>query len=266
MSAEVIYIPNQDGVRKPYKLFSARLPDFLDKYPLKDGYKVLVENEDYMNAQPTLVELYKMAIQAGRNPLECGLPALPDSNCYVFTARLFGPHDDLLGSASAVKVIHHAKDWEIGETAARQRLIASLGFGGDCFDKDEMEDLASRNIFPETASGAEEEADKVKSATTAQEAPEQRQSDSQEPAKETQTLPPKEVVQQVVSKPARVVASKPKTETEIPPVASNAENAEVIPVRIIRQLEHQAKLRNVEVPKVTTVKEAKAALKELMKA
>lgn len=272
MTSQVIYIPSENGERKPYKLFSARLPEFLEKYPIENGYRVIVTNTDYIQVQATLVELYKMAIQSGQNPLELGLPALPDSNSYLFTARLFGPEDVLLGSASAVKVIFNAKDWEIGETAARQRLVASLGFGGDCFDNDEIGDLASRNIIVTHPSEEDSATDQ---------ATEQKQIDSpsdgkdaiveKEVAKPEQAEP---IVSELVSTrpPAKKdTADKPASSTaprvaqkEVPKENTSTATTEVIPTRILRKLEHQANLRGVEIPKVNTIIEAKAALKQLM--
>lgn len=272
MTSQVIYIPSENGERKPYKLFSARLPEFLEKYPVKDGYRVIVTNTDYIQVQNTLVELYKMAIQGGLNPVELGLPALADSNAYLFTARLLGPEDVLLGSASAVKVIFNAKDWEIGETAARQRLVASLGFGGDCFDNDEIGDLASRNIIVKPPSDEESATEQVT---------DQKQNDSSDDGQDA-------IVEKVVAKPEQaepivsdLVSSTPpakkdnaaksassaaprSTVKEAPKEKTSTVPAEEIPTRILRQLEHQANLRGVDVPKVNTIIEAKAALKQLM--
>jgi len=58
-------------------------------------------------------------------------------NKQLFTCHLCDESNEVVASASALKSISQYKYYEIGETAALQRLLAKLGFGGETFDYDE---------------------------------------------------------------------------------------------------------------------------------
>jgi len=131
----------------------------------------------------------------------------------IFRAELLDAEGRMLAAASALRPIQSYKDWEKGETAARQRLLAALGFGGEAFDEDEAGDQEDQGL---------------RHPDRPQARVEQRPSEPQPAAQERQAV------------------------------------SEPIPASLLRQIEHQARLKGVEPPAVTTVAEAKAALKRLL--
>lgn len=247
-----------EGAVKEYSLFSARLPAFLQAFPKQEGYRVVITTADMLTYKPALMELYKAAIAAGKSPKELDLPALPSGDVIVFKASLM--KDDLeIESATSLQMITAYKDWEKGETAARQRLIAALGFGGDCFDSDEL-------------SSIQEQGHKVVTKGTTPTKEVAKAKPKAKPKKEAEPKPEAQVEEQaeVEAEPASElnVETQPEVEAVVETVETNEVEVEVeveeIPARLIRQIEHQARLKNKPVPQVSTVKEAKSALKALM--
>jgi len=268
MSKGIIELFTPEGEVKDYKLFSARLPEFLKAYPKNEGYRVTVDTSDTLSSKPGLLKLYEAAIAAGKSPADVGLPALPAGDVVVFKASLLDKEGRVLECASALRVIRQYKDWEKGETAARQRLIAALGFGGDCFDMDEMSDIEDQGMTTSESKGQ----------TT------QAQGD---PAPEQQ---PQQTEKQETVKPDAAAEAQPATTTEQGKADESAgagtdvdstdsapaddaakkapqgdSAAEEIPARLIRQIQHQANLKGKEIPEFNSVREAKQALKELMR-
>ena len=65
---------------------------------------------------------------------------------YNYTAG--GLKDGAWATATAAKLIQVYKDLEVLETAARQRLLAALGFGGEGLDADENLDQRDQGLTP----------------------------------------------------------------------------------------------------------------------
>ncbi len=154
----------QDGeyVPKPYKLFSARLPDFLERFPPTKGWRVVRSFQAACELSPTLTRLHEAAINGGKSPESVGLPPIPSG--FVMTARLVDPQGQEVASGSAFCMgldLQYAvpaaregngevlrKDFEAGETAAFQRLLAAVGLGGDALDADESRTMADMGKTP----------------------------------------------------------------------------------------------------------------------
>lgn len=145
--AKVVDLFNRDGSQSRYLLFSARLPDFMKTYPAEEGWRVEREAVSAASLQPELVQLYAAAVSAGKSPKDLGLPALPSG--MLFKCRLLDPNGTVVRTASSLVLVRELqgqvppsggfKDWEAGETNAFQRLVASMGFGGDMLDADEKQ-------------------------------------------------------------------------------------------------------------------------------
>lgn len=136
---QVIEIFSEDGEIKQYRPLSQRLPEFLEAFPPSKGFQVVVETADPMS-NASILEVYKAAVAAGHKPSDLGLPHLPGG--IVFRAKLIDPEGRVLASASAHRFrLDQFKDWEKAETAARQRLLAAVGFGGEILDEDEEGDI-----------------------------------------------------------------------------------------------------------------------------
>lgn len=140
--ALAIRILSADGKEGLYIPFSQRLPEYLDQYRPEDGWRVERSVQAALELSPGLQALHVAAIQAGKEPASLGLPPLPTG--LVYTAKLVDKEGRVVMTASAYGQAHDmfkggalCKDHEAAETAAYQRLIASLGFAGGVLDQDE---------------------------------------------------------------------------------------------------------------------------------
>lgn len=164
-SPGVVMLSNfRDGefVEQPYKLFSSRLPEFLKRYPPEKGWRVVRTVQAACELSPNLARLHEAAISAGKSPESIGLPPIPSG--FVMTARLLDPQGNEIASGSAFSMgldLQYAvqsvrsgsgdvlrKDFEAGETAAFQRLLAAVGIGGDVFDVDEATTIRDMGRTP----------------------------------------------------------------------------------------------------------------------
>lgn len=285
MSNEVIPLFTPEGEAKDYRKFSARLPEFLKAFPKEKGYRVKIDVTDPLSHKPGLIQLYSQALAQGKTPVEMGLPPLPAGDVMVFTATLYDPEGNALETASALRLVINYKDWEKGETAARQRLISALGFGGDCFDSDELSDIGDQGLSvksgPSNKAKPDQEAVVDAAPKGAFPANEQAAEEIPREAKEDFSLAQSDS-QEKTGKPEELQVDDQATSTQVDEVAepvsqtakspsvdgeSNAQNAlskEDIPDRIVRQIVHQAKIKNVTPEPYSTVKEAKLELKRLM--
>jgi hypothetical protein len=263
MSNMKIELFTPEGGVKSYKLFSARLPDFLKAYPKEQGYRVQVEASDTLTSKAGLLRLYEVAIAAGKSPDQVGLPPIPAGDVVVFKATLLDKDGVALESASALRVIRQYKDWEKGETAARQRLISALGFGGDCFDEDELSDIEEQGL--QVDPGKNSQPSKAPASTTSDDASAEKED---VPSQQTVSCEGDHAEQSAdgAAPDSQDTASpdQPAPSMQAKQADESPEKGEVIPDRLIRQIEHQAKLKGVDVPEVGSVKEAKQALKKLM--
>ncbi|MBL8269554.1 hypothetical protein [Steroidobacter sp.] len=147
MAEKIVTLISDRGAEVLYKRYGARIPLFLAEYPPKDGYRVVIEMTDLLSLQKGRMALLREAINAGKKPCDVGLPGIEnDVNTLVCTARLLDPQERVIRSASASMKIEEHKDLEALETAANQRLLAALDFGGEMLDEDEDRDLAAQGL------------------------------------------------------------------------------------------------------------------------
>lgn len=246
----IVLLATSDG-EVLYKKLSARLPAFLKDYPVKDGFKVIIRQTDTLSYQKGLLQLYETAIRAGHKPDSVGLPSLKEQAVIVFEASLIGKDGDALCTATAVKVIQEYKDWEIGETAARQRLLAALGYGGEVFDNDEFTDITSRGINV-TQSELQSPGTKVSPGAAS------------EPAVILLARPSETITQG--TKPAEGKTDMDKSISsagELGAADTPKKKNENIPRSTIRQIERLAKMKNRDVPEFNGVEQALSFLLEL---
>ncbi len=145
MNPSVVDITNEFGEIKQYKRVSARLPEFLGKYSPEEGYRVESAMTDLLSLKKGLLALYREAISCGKSPQDVGLPNV-NSSTMVSTHSLFSPDGNLIASANASKAIVDYKDLEMLETASLNRLLGKLGFGGEIFDDDENNDIDEQGL------------------------------------------------------------------------------------------------------------------------
>ena len=249
-----IFTPN--GEATDYRTVSERLPEFEKKFSIEDGYRVIRSHMSAKDFGSDLIHLYEVAIANGHSPRDVGLPFIEGFGV-IFKAELF-KDDTLIRNASAYKQITQTKDWEAGETAAFQRLMAACGLGGSDMDADDQYDRITSGLeVPESRSDAstEQPVRKVEEPAT-QLTPETTPATDPEPEAKPEALQGEPEAPKVQAKPSKPAASEkaPKPQTDA---------AEEIRPQLLNQLAHVAKLAGETVPEVSTVKEAKAEIKRL---
>lgn len=148
MTNQVVkFLDPATGSQVLYKRYGARLKTFLEEYSPKDGYRVEVSFTDLLSLQKGRLSLLREAVVAGKKPADVGLPAIEDDiHTLVCTAQLLDSQDRMIRSASASMRVVEFKDYEELETAANQRLLAALGFGGTEFDGDENRGIKRQGL------------------------------------------------------------------------------------------------------------------------
>ena len=274
---------SSEGEVVRYRPLSARLPEFLAVYGPERGFSVDTEIQDPLSLKPGLLKLYEIALQAGRKPEEVGLPPLNAADqTLVCWATLRDPAGRVLATATAAKVIQSHKDLEVLETAARQRLLAALGFGGEALDADESQDQTDQGFVPRPrvpvapAVQAEVRVPVMVPASIQDTAVPASSPDAAVPASIQDTAAVPASIQDTAEAPAssqdapvaEVAEGVPLAVVAgIPPVASppvSDRDARAL-TALIRQIEQQARVRGIEPPVVTTRPEAQAALQRLLR-
>jgi hypothetical protein len=143
MSA-IIEIVGPDGAITRYRRLSARIPEFLARFPPEAGYRVATELTDLLSLQPARLALLRELTVLGRRLEDLGLA--PPTEVMVCSCTLLGPKGEPIVRRHAARLIQDYKDMEILETAAYQRLLAGLGFGGELLDADEDADVAAQGL------------------------------------------------------------------------------------------------------------------------
>lgn len=270
-SKGIVELYSDSGEITRYRKLSQRMPAFLAKYGPEQGYGTVTEVVDWLSLKPGLLRLYEIAIQAGHQPEAVGLPSLSAVNrAHVCRATLVDASKRVLGSATAAKHILDYKDLEVLETAARQRLLAALGFGGEVLDGDEAQDQRDQRLQPVTGTPAGEDGAATPSTTdeplwpagSAYSAPAAKQGDMNGGAiAGDEVTPPTEAVGEASSLTDDALEAAPPPSER--PDESQATDDQAL-VMLKRQIAHLAKMRGVKVPAVNTRSEAQGALKQLL--
>ncbi|PJI37527.1 MAG: hypothetical protein CTR54_23005 [Rhizobium sp.] len=274
--SKIVEFFTPEGEVTQYRPLSARLPTFLAVYGPERGFSVDTEIVDSLSLKPGLLKLYEIVLHAGRKPEEAGLPPLNGTGqTLVGRATLRDREGRVLATATAAKPIQSYKDLEVLETAARQRLLAALGFGGEVLDTDEILDQTdqgwvSRPIVPAVPATRAVGATPIVPPPSIQDTagtPASIQDAAEAPAS-SQDAPVAEVAEGVmplaVAAGIPPVASPPAAPAPVaaPPVSDRDARALTA---LIRQIEQQARVRGIEPPVVTTRQEAQVALQRLLR-
>ncbi|MCB1826734.1 MAG: hypothetical protein KDJ54_19985 [Candidatus Competibacteraceae bacterium] len=272
--SKIVEFFTPEGEVTQYRPLSARLPTFLAVYGPERGFSVDTEIVDSLSLKPGLLKLYEIVLHAGRKPEEAGLPPLNGTGqTLVGRATLRDREGRVLATATAAKPIQSYKDLEVLETAARQRLLAALGFGGEVLDTDEILDQTDQGLAPrppvpvsspdsvsvaspvvaEVAEVAEEKA--IPASVPPAVAP--GSPGSPEPCPVTPASHP--------DPEAAVDATLPATAHADSPATPTSDRAAAALAALIRQIDQQSRLRGIEPPVVTTRDEARAALQRLLR-
>ena len=252
---------NADGEPESFRAFGSRLDEFLEKFPVQDGYRVVVEATDILSQMPGLCSLYKAAIESGKNPVELGLPEISTyANQIIFQAQLLDKEGQVVSSSSTYGSVQSPdKTWETLETNARSRVMASVGIGYELLEADEQQhqelmkkDSESSPTYSPPAAAQPAPAELAEQPAK-QEAPVEP-----EPAKAEE--PPAEKPNRKTN-PAPVTKVKPDGEF---PFAADA--TEEIQEAVLRQIKTLGLNKGIQPQPVTTNQEARAERKRLMTA
>lgn len=252
-NSKVVNIQNSNGETSQYVKVSARVPDFLKAYGPEKGYRVLSHSTDYLDFAQGRKELCIALATQGKLPEE-HIKELMNERKVVFKSQLVDKEGNVVAESSAIKPIWNLKDYESGETAAFQRLLARLGFGGDVFDSDEENDMQTQNLaFDAVSDNEPSQSQTVTMQPVVVETP-RSEAKPTEPA-ETKTDRTTEQ-----SEPARKPAQQAVDK-------STGRGVKVDPSTIqpaqLRQLESLARVKGVECPIVNTPAEFREALAKL---
>ena len=132
-----------EGPFGPVRKVSERLPEFLDQYPMEEGWGVEVDVVDPLGCRPGLMELYKECIRNRRSSRSLPDPSDDFWKALLFKARL--TKDGVtVNTASCLAYILFEYDYERAETRARSRLMSACGIGVDRLDNDIVDDMHDR--------------------------------------------------------------------------------------------------------------------------
>jgi len=256
---DYIVIDTKDGP-KPWRKLSSRVFQFNENYPVKEGFRVVFKQQDALSCQQGLLKLYETAIRAGVPLEKSGLPPLKDVTTMIMEASLLNKEGTVLATGSAAGEILEHKDWEQLESAARQRLLAALGYNGDLLDTDEAAAIAliaqKNGVLPRPVpTGVEITGDPVSAPSTAR----------------------VQIPEPVIPVESRIAAATPDGATDKAPPQNGApaspqqeETGKVhtlkgkkVPASIQNQLKQLARLKGVPVPEFTDVDDALRKIAEL---
>ncbi|WP_419653104.1 hypothetical protein [Thiolapillus sp.] len=225
----VITLIDSQGQEWPYIPFGERLPLFLKDYPPLEGWAVTHDaRQAYPDRDPTL---------------------------WVFQASLENPEGRIVATASALRRVSEYKDFEIGETAAYQRLITYLGYPGDPevwgFEKADT----PQAITPEGQATAAESTPVEAVAVVPTQTPETGVLDFPSPPEETAAAPDAATEDSAGS----TIESPPPA----PPATASTAPSDV-PRGFVRRIEVLAKKKGLkEIPAYGNFAEAKQVLADL---
>lgn len=142
---KVIHLLDNDGTPTQYLRVSARIPQFLAEYGPDKGYRVLSEISDYQDVTVNRMAFMLALIDKGQLTND-RIDEILNEKKFVFRSKLVDKEGNVIAEATAVKRVWREKDFETGETAAFQRLMARVGFGGEIFDIDENNDIEDQKL------------------------------------------------------------------------------------------------------------------------
>lgn len=247
-----IFSPSGEAVE--YRTVSERLPDFQKLFPLVDGYRIIRSHrsDSEFNCISTL---WSEALKAGKNPRDLGLPVIYGMGM-VFEAHLY-LKETLIANASAYKNVTNPKDWEAGETAAFQRLMAACGLGGTDMDMDDQYDRISSGLERKPDPQRNQAVQKDTSKPDVVNEPSHDDAQKVEPELHAQA-PTQEPAIQVDPSSSTTPTSTADTRSLSPSSADDA-----IRPQLLNQLNHAASLAGEPVPQVADNAEAKKEIKRL---
>lgn len=271
---KVISLLDNDGQSTQYLRVSARIPQFLAEYGPQKGYRVLSEISDYQDVTENRMAFMLALIQNGQLP-EDRIEEILNDKKFVFRSKLLDKEGNVIAEATAVKRVWREKDFETGETAAFQRLMARVGFGGELFDIDENNDIEDQNITYQAATAEPGNSKPVTAVPVSENNQTQEQLEQTvEPASDEsqgQEQPEPEESAKTAEAKAPVEPQKPAGNKRSAPAADKSDKKErgtranvskVQPAQL-KVLASQARIKGVECPVVETIEQFQQELAKI---
>lgn len=86
-----------------------------------------IVGESFLLKFPRLLEMAHRVIEGGGNPIDYGLPALPDPNVILFDGRAVDPAGHVVAQVTVRRTVLTDEDWDAAEAAVRARLSERIG-------------------------------------------------------------------------------------------------------------------------------------------
>ena len=244
---KVVHLFDDDGTPTPYLKVSARIPEFLKEYGPDKGYRVLSEISDWNDVTDNRMTLIMALVEKGQLSND-RIDELLNDRKFVFRSKLIDEQGNVIAEATAVKRIWREKEVETGETAAFQRLMARLGFGGEIFDVDEVNDFESQNLNYQTSGPVDNSP--VTAAPVSDDNQEQVQPEPEpESKKDAESKLPVEP-----EKPKSKAKPSPAKDKSKQGEGKRAQVSKVQPAQL-KMLASQARIKGVDCPTVETIEE-----------
>ena len=242
-----VHLFDENGTATQYLKVSARIPEFLKEYGPDKGYRVLSEMSEWNDITDNRMALILALVEKDQLPDE-RIDELLNDRKFVFRSKLIDEHGNVIAEATAVKRIWREKEVETGETAAFQRLMARLGFGGEIFDVDEVNDFESQDLNYQTSEPVDNY--QVTAAPVSDVNQEQvKPKPKPESKKDAESKPPAETPKP--KSKAKPSSAKDKSKQG---EGKRAEVSKVQPAQL-KMLASQARIKDVDCPTVETIEE-----------
>lgn len=255
---KVISIISDDGTHTQYKKVSARIPEFLKEYGPDKGFRVLSDISEFHDVSESRMAFLLALVEKGQLPNE-RIDEMLNDRKFIFRSQLLDKEGNVIAEAHAVKRIWREKDYETGETAALQRLMARVGFGGEVFDIDEINDMEDQNLNYQTGQAGGD------SPVTVAPVSDIKQNQVQ-PTPENESEPePKTSEAKAPEEPKKPAATTKAPANNDKSRSGGGKRAQVTKVQPaqLKQLASQARIKGVECPTVETIEEFQAELAKI---
>lgn len=247
----------------PYK---KRLAEFLKEFPVKDGWKRVVDPIPPADLLPGFDDQYRRYLEA------CTEAGITPHKVVAFRARLISPTGDVAVQVHKVGLVETWQDVMTAETRAYDRILVHTGFGSDV---DEAVDADVAKIEESLGMNPKAESDQAPKAETP--APKEKpkaasKTEAKAPAKveveaEAQADPQAEIDAAVAEAQAKatvhqqgIVAEKPVLEEQPSPTLS-PKPAGSVPDIFLRQIQLIQKQRNLPMNVPQTIEDAREMLR-----
>jgi len=244
----------------PYK---RRLAEFLKEFPVKDGWKRVVDPIPPADLLPGFDDQYRRYLEA------CTEAGITPQKVVAFRARLISPTGDVAVQVHKVGLVESWQDVMTAETRAYDRILVHTGFGSDV---DEAVESDVAKIEESLGMNSKAEPDPATKAETPKASPKTEvNATAKAEVVEAEPDPQADIDAAVAKANAEsapeqedVVIGKPPVQEEQPTPAVTPKPAGSVPDIFLRQIALIQKQRNLPVEVPGNMEDARALLRTYM--